>query len=360
MTTDMLFYELLQVAVSGRESLSVTPTADEWEALYDSCKRQTLVGIGYVAMRKLPSEQWPPRRTVMRWAGLAEKIKCRNLMISDECAAVCRVVCDDGLHACVLKGQSNLVHYGDIGMYRTPGDIDLWVWSSRNRVSDVIEYAKKKSDGSTEVNYHHSDCPLSRITEVEVHHRPSWMSAPWCNGRLQRFCRSHQSDIVQYEGFYVPSSDFDAVYQLVHIYRHLFSEGIGLRQLLDYFMLLKDIDEDTRDASMRMLCSFGMRRFVGAVMWVLQEVFALGREHMLCDPDMKNGRFLLTEIMLAGNFGHADERIKVTRNENRLKWGWMKLARNMKFIGAYPEEVLCEPLFRVYHWMWRHFKFWKI
>ena len=37
----------------------------------------------------------------------------------------------------------------------------------------------------------------------------------------------------------VPSDEMNRVYMLVHMYRHVFSEGIGLRQMMDYAMLLK-------------------------------------------------------------------------------------------------------------------------
>ncbi len=36
----------------------------------------------------------------------------------------------------------------------------------------------------------------------------------------------------------VPTPVFNAVYQLTHIYNHLFYEGIGLRQLLDYHYVM--------------------------------------------------------------------------------------------------------------------------
>ena len=40
-----IFFELLQVAVGTRSRLSVVPTAEEWQALYDMAARQTLIGV---------------------------------------------------------------------------------------------------------------------------------------------------------------------------------------------------------------------------------------------------------------------------------------------------------------------------
>lgn len=380
--SENLFFELLQVAIGSRNRLSSTPTLEEWDDIQELCKKQTMVGIGFVGMKRLPQEQWPQdRRFIMRWTMRAEKIKTRNEKINTECIFLTKGLAKEELHSCILKGQSNLKYYNTLlESYRTSGDIDIWVWSDRGKVSDVIQYVLSRDDKAT-VYYHHSNGNIFRHvvkkTDTEIHHRPSWMSAPWRNKVFQRFCNEHKNDISKYpieisEGkkafFYVPSVEFDAVYQLVHIYRHLFNEGIGLRQMLDYYMVLINLTPSlskgerkgcSQKEAMKVLSDLGMERFTSAVMWVLQEVFAMKAEYLLCEPKEKEGRFLLKEIMLAGNFGHEDERYTITREENVVRWGLMKLKRNMKFLTSYPEEVICEPLFRVFHWAWRTFKLWR-
>lgn len=378
---ERLFFELLQVAIGTRNRLSSTPTLEEWEDIQEICRKQTMVGIGFMGMKKLPQEQWPQnRKFIMRWTMRAEKIKVRNEKVNTECVWLTKWLAKENLHSCILKGQANLKNYSptqtlDLGMYRTPGDIDVWVWSDSGKVSDVIQYVLARDDKAA-VYYHHSDGDFlshsaQEKTEIEIHHRPSWMSAPWRNKVFQRFCEEHKNDISRYqielpEGgeayFHVPSVEFDAVYQLVHIYRHLFYEGIGLRQMLDYWTLLSSLKgrSDAKTEAYCIICKLGMKRFAGAVMWVLAEVFgAECKDCLLCEPNEKDGRFLLKEIMLAGNFGHDDERYTITREENIVRWGIMKLKRNMKFLTSYPEEVICEPLFRVFHWTWRTFKLWR-
>ena len=46
-----------------------------------------------------------------------------------------------------------------------------------------------------------------------------------------------------------------------------------------------------------------MERFVGAVMWVLQTVFRMEEKYLLASADEKEDRFLLNEVLMAGNFG---------------------------------------------------------
>lgn len=108
---------------------------------------------------------------------------------------------------------------------------------------------------------------------------------------------------------------------------------------------------------MYVLGRLGMKRFASAVMYVLQKVFAMPNAYLLCVPDAKAGAFLLDEIMLAGNFGQYDDRVE--RGKHNAQNVWVKMKRNWKFLKYYPEEVIWEPLFRVYHHYWRTWKLWK-
>jgi hypothetical protein len=144
------------------------------------------------------------------------------------------------------------------------------------------------------------------------------------------------------------------VYILVHIYRHLFEEAIGLRQLLDYYFVLQQgFTEVEHEETLRTLRSLGMMRFTRAVMWVLQEVFGMPDRYLLTSPDAKEGRFLLDEIMLAGNFGKHDERMQRAAGEGTFRWGLRKVLRNFRFVRSYPSEVLWSPIFKVWHLFWR-------
>lgn len=387
---NVFFFELLQVAIGNREVLSGVPSPEEWEEIYETAKKQTLVGITFKGVEKLPQEQLPPRTRIRQWFVKADKIRKKNEKMNVECAKTCYVLAKAGFHSCIIKGQANLRNYGqrpsppplkcgfeandsggseevDLGWYRTSGDIDVWAWGKTGKVSDVIKYCESLQE-DVDPHYHHVDCCLIGESETEVHYRPSWMCVPWRNRAFQKFCNKHKMNvercpIVLPDGrktfFFVPSREFDAVYQLVHIYRHLFAEGIGLRQMLDYCMVLQQLCKEQRVSSYSVLCKLGMKSFVAATMYVMQEVFGMKDEYMLCASNKKRGQFLLKEIMLAGNFGHEDERYTITREENVLRWGVMKLKRNMKFVTSYPEEVLCEPLFRVFHWAWRTLKLWK-
>ena len=296
----------------------------------------------------------------------------------------------------------------DLSSYRTPGDIDIWLCAERDK---MLEYVRQHVPDCKPV-YHHVDFPVVEGLDIEVHFTPTWMNSPVTNRRLQRFFRSFNSqqnishtDCTDYTDSIscqqdlntiaqnthccarvghpdgnskqhnderltfneqrsqelransqllpVPSLAFDRVYILVHIYRHLFAEGIGLRQLLDYyFVLCQGCTEEERKETMRTLRSLRMQRFAAAVMWVLQQVFGMDDRYLITAPDEREGRFLLSEIMLAGNFGQYDERLQHQRGEGRLHWGLRKVKRNFRFVRSYPSEVLWSPIFKLWQFFW--------
>ena len=53
MNIDNIFFELIQVAIGNRICLSHSPTAEEWKALYEIAKKQSLVGVCFAGVQRL-------------------------------------------------------------------------------------------------------------------------------------------------------------------------------------------------------------------------------------------------------------------------------------------------------------------
>ena len=153
-------------------------------------------------------------------------------------------------------------------------------------------------------------------------------------------------------GLIVPTTDFNIVYLLLHIYRHLLDEGVGMRQLMDYYFALKALAPSQKGICYETICSFGMKRIASAVMWIMQEVFGIDQEHLLCAPNSREGKSLLNEVMTAGNFGHYDVRVE-HGHSGAFGRGWENFCRNIRFVTKYPDEVLWAPFWKLWHWGWR-------
>lgn len=391
------FFELIQVAVGCREKLTYTPTTDEWNELFALSKKQSLVAITFIGLKKQrelkASEDgacWPDKKTYLKWLGLSSTIVQRNRDLNTKSKELCSMLEREGFEPVVLKGQANQELYSEgLRMCRTAGDIDLWVrpkadsrtkggsFDDRFGKETVIRYVLQHTPESQRervidnMRQHHIDYPYFADVEVEVHFTPAYLRSPFKNRRLQRWFQENKDDCYMSPlGFKVGGVGFNAVYQMVHIYKHLFSEGIGLRQLLDYYFVLWRLDMvrnrqsaddeepyegaiSSNEEIMKTLSNLGMKRFASAVMWVLQEVFAMPSSYLICSPNEKAGRFLLDEIMLAGNFGKYDERQKGMRSASKLKRFFMLTCRNWRFFRQYPSEVFWDPFCRAYNVAWR-------
>ena len=471
-----LEFEFIQVAMGLRERLSAVPSVHEWQVLFEFCKRQSLLGVGFAAVDRLHKVGVDcPSAIRLKWYGYALQIERMNEKLNMQCGEITKRYEHDGLRCCILKGQGNLLNYPEsLSMRCTPGDIDIWCitppsglsmpnaslrdYTNYHGINAVMEYVRmqyrlKGTDVHPKVCYHHIEAPSMDGTEVEVHYRPAFLRSPLRNWRMQRWFERHADECMKNKthlGFSMMTSSVNVVYQMCHLYTHIFEGGIGLRQLMDYYFALKVWHNDvmeckdlksqgmwseglgkavmSKEEVMAVLRSFGMGKFAGAVMWVLNEVFGGANENenenekenhnenenekcprrtqrdtdggsqadfvgecesseikqilngcpqaddggerklkrinrelkennfvpwMICEPNEKEGKKLLAEIMKGGNFGQYDTRDAALKKGGMVKHGLWKLKRVMRLVISYPEEALWEPVFRVWHLGWR-------
>lgn len=354
--TEYYLLDLLRFTLNGK-SFNHSLSNDEWKTIYELAKKQTLTGILLEGIKKLPKEQCPPKQVLLQWFTNVENIRKRNQELNRLVIKVSQKFKKDGFKSVILKGQGNALLYPE-PLLRTSGDIDIWLDASKK---DIIKYVRKYCPNE-EIVYHHAEFPVMKACNIEVHFTPSWMNNYFKNKKLQKLFREFKDKQFTHEvslpdskeKICIPTIEFNRIYILLHIYRHLFDEGIGLRQILDYYYVLKqECSEEEKANSYKWIKELGMQRFCSAVMYMMQEVFGLESKYLICAPSVKEGKFLLDEIMRAGNFGKYDERIVRKQNESHLHKYIRKIKRNLRFIKSYPNEVLWNPIFRLWQYCWR-------
>ena len=307
-----IFFELLQVSLGTRDKLSRMPSAAEWGRLFGEAERQAVAGLMLGGLERMPAEQWPPLEVKLEWIGESQAIESQNKLLNAEVRRLTEVFAAEGRRSAILKGQANALLYPN-RFSRQSGDIDIWVEGGRKSVKELLDRLEM-TDEHTHSAYHHLHLsPNDQGIVVEVHFRPSSGNHnPWTNRRLQRFLNDEILRLTTCEeGFCVPSVTFALVMQLAHIQRHFFGEGVGMRQIVDYFLLLRSSTAEERSVVSRHLRSFGLLHSAGALMWMLSETLRMEEELMLCEPDEKRGRQLLSDVMEGGNFGSYSERLQI-------------------------------------------------
>ena len=183
----------------------------------------------------------------MTWMGKAQQIRRQNMKVNAVAGKLFSMLREDGLRCCILKGQGNALMYPN-PYSRTPGDIDVWIHASRER---IIEYASKKFELEDDIRLQHLETSLDGVP-VELHFFPCSMNNPIYHTRLQKWFRrnadlqcSHIVGLPDGAGdIAIPTTAFNVIYQLMHLYHHFFDEGIGMRQIIDYFLVVNDFSKN--------------------------------------------------------------------------------------------------------------------
>lgn len=359
MDINSLFFSLLRLGAGLTDSIELSVmNRTLWASVFSMAQKQSVAGIMMDAVNRLPDMTMKPDRDLLlKLLGMGMEIEKRNMIVNREAVKWYEFFRMRGYNAVLLKGQG-VAHFYPNPLHRTPGDIDLWVIGEKNGIRRL---AKDELDAG-EVTYHHIGVHDGGLAELEIHTTPSWMYSYPKNRRLQRMFAQWTGSDREIElpdaGLVrVPSDEMNRVYMLVHMYRHVFSEGIGLRQMMDYAMLLKrGCTEEEKAVFYRQAKELNLHGFAGAVMYVMERVFGMDKSCLLTEPDSKRGEKLLEEIMAGGNFGKYDEKIDRTIKSNSAMSFLTRNIRNFRLLREYPEEVLWGPAFKVWHWVWRKMK----
>ena len=369
-------FELIKIAIGIRGELSRQLTDVEWTELHSECVRQNVLGIAFVGIQRLPDEQLPPSALYAKWKHEAEVIKERFDLINKRYREACETYEKQGVGCCVLmpspaqvrgerlevsdqteeirgeglevRGERLEIRGGD------PKDIDILCWTDKDKEGKrmVVEYVNFRYVASThhikpKVLRQHMDWNTGSFPG-DVRFEFSYFNSPLHDRRFLAWVEKKTFSVSPQkgeDGYPVPSDAFNAVYLLIHLYRKLFCEAIRFGHLYDYYMVLRSLNGSEREEVMQVIGRLGMKKFAGAVMYVLQTVFGMPDECLLCKPNNRNGSFVLSMTMLAGDYTRNIERTRTLSHLGRIGHHLYWLKRNRPFLTQYPAEV-CFELYR--------------
>lgn len=440
------FFDFLRFCIGSDKEIPDSLKEADWKELYAIAQKQCLVGILFDGIKKLPAEHVGMKKELLlQWMAESQMLEKANVRLNDAVIQVSEWFRKKGFRTCILKGQGNTLMYPN-PYSRTPGDIDIWMEGGDKRVISFVRSISPHEKAC----YHHIEFPSYKGVEVEVHYRPSFLLCFWHNRKLQKYYDrvkedqfSHRVMLGEQGEIAIPTVEFNIIFQLTHIYSHLMNEGIGLRQLVDYYYVLCDFYKvyqnfsnpsvslskgsstfspspsssgsgdvtapsrcseplrskdggpskvspncagwDRRDAIGDMtsataststdtsataarssfaanssaaidrvqkeLKELGLWKFARGIMYIMQEVFGMPASQLIVPPNEKYGKFVLNEVLEAGNFGRHDARNRFGRSQ--LGHNLQRVYRDIRLVRYFPAEALCEPLFRIWHFFWR-------
>ena len=248
------FFAFLKYCLGYKENMSRVIAGMNWHELYSFASKQALLGLCFEGIERL-GEEYPEelkrnpigRELLMTWMGKAQQIRRQNMKVNAVASKLFSMLREDGMRCCVLKGQGNALMYPN-PYSRTPGDVDVWIEASRER---IMEYAQKKFELEDDIRLQHLETSLDGVP-VELHFFPCSMNNPIYHARLQKWFRrnadlqcSHIVGLPDGAGdIAIPTTAFNVIYQLCHLYHHFFDEGIGMRQIIDYFLVVNNFSKN--------------------------------------------------------------------------------------------------------------------
>ena len=407
-----IFFDFLRFCIGSAKEIPGSLKEVDWKELYAIAKKQCLVGVLFDGINKLPAEHVGMKKELLlQWMAESQMLEKANVRLNDAAIQVSEWFRKKGFRTCILKGQGNALMYPN-PYSRTPGDIDIWVEGGDKRVISFVRSISPHEKAC----YHHIEFPSYKGVEVEVHYRPSFLLCFWHNRKLQKYYErvkedqfSHRVMLGEQGEIAIPTMEFNLIFQLTHIFSHLMNEGIGLRQLLDYYYVLCDFykvyqnfsnpsvslskgsstfspspsssgsgdvtallgarnryalrladhQRSTPDCAgwdrlgvlQKELKELGLWKFAGGIMYIMQKVFGMPASRLIVPPNEKYGKFVLNEVLEAGNFGRHDARNRFGRS--KLGHNLQRVYRDIRLVRYFPGEALCEPLFRIWHFFWR-------
>lgn len=249
------FFSILQAAIGKSVRLPHSLSDDEWQEMFELAQKQALLGIAFEGVKKLPQEYWPKGGMVLKWTMATEAIKHRNRQTTDVCLRLTEIMSKEGFDICILKGQANHVYYDrlidgvSLGMQRVCGDVDAWIWPKEkilHPVKSIIDYCQRKNILISLCHLHAEVKPIGGVP-VEIHFRPSFLNAPWRNRSFQKVFKVAVFENAKIDDIGIVKKlrvDYDLIFQMNHIFRHLLDEGVGMRQVLDFYVLLKEYNKE--------------------------------------------------------------------------------------------------------------------
>ncbi len=323
------FLTLLQSGLWGRDPVTedfAGLSDEEWDEIFRMSGRQTVTGIVFDGICRLPEESQPSERQFAGWVVAVDMIETGNRRMNAALKELAALFAGNGLWPVLLKGQ------GIAALYPTPahrecGDIDFYFSSHR-----PLSLPKRPSSEVT------NDCPFDRLRDraeeiieskgikvsrmpdgslsyswkgIEIEHHPSVVDLN--SPRLKNWVKTLDNDpgFVPSSlagGLWEPSPELNALLLNTHILKHAIGKGIGLRQMCDLAMAYHRMSEEEKSAE-RGERIFSLYRQAGILKWsrllhsFLVGVIGLPEEELPYSERDVDYAPLMTVVEEGGNFG---------------------------------------------------------
>lgn len=354
------FFSLLRSGLWDIEpDLELFSKTVDWKSILVISEKQTVIGVVFDGILKLPSEMQPPQKLMHKLVQYVIQIEQSHELLNKQLVDVVPKMQAEGIQAILLKGQGVAQNYPN-PIRRQCGDIDLFVGEQNCvRAMELLVSLGADPDNKTQKKSpKHESFYLNKVN-IELHFLIEKLRNPIFNKRFQAWSKDHLKTnnlntwTIAGVNISLPPIDFNALYIFNHAYHHFIAGGIGLRQLCDWALFLYKYNHQiNKDRLLKTLKDFGLLKPWQVFGCILVKEIGLSKDDFPFYAKKYNddSRKVLNLILEVGNFGeHTTENRKHPSGylTGKLHSLYIKQKYLLKILPVFPRDVLT---FYVWYW----------
>lgn len=344
-----VFISLVKAAVTGE--VATLCGVPDWDKIYTLAAQHGVLALVFDAIATLPTEQQPPKALKMQWIASIANIERRYNYQKSAAMNLAEQFHNNGIKTYVLKGFA-IAGYYPKSEHRECGDLDCFLGGEYERGNCLAESLGAKV---TREYYKHSIIYYKKLM-VENH---QFCIAIRGSRTLKDFERHLETIISQgatnidESHLIKPSADFNALFLAVHAMTHFLVEGIKVRHIVDWAMLLKAEQENIDWKEFyKWADRMHLTRFADAMTAISAEHFGL----QISNPDIHTSSPYAERILRdtiensegIHNKGYSAWKSRFMQIKNRFSFAW-------KYHQIYQKSLLWELLKSVFAFLFeRH------
>ncbi len=302
-----MFFQLIRLGLGTENIIEGNVASDCWLDTYSLAVRQGVGAFLFGGLQKaigageIPADS-VPTEVKMKLFAHTRQVEKHCITQFKTAAALADIYAMQGIRTVVLKGIAAGMNYPQPN-YRPCGDLDCFLMGDYERGNVVAEQHGAKVERDF---YKHSHIFYKGLM-VENH---QFCTSIRGSKRTKAFERLLQS-LLRDEGtikigdanLECPSPMFNALFLTHHAYRHFLSEGIALRHLCDWAMLIHQQGNEVDWVSFNNYCElYGMKRFADTMTRLSAKLLHIDvpASYKIDKNDMLDD-YLLHEILYGGS-----------------------------------------------------------
>ena len=348
------FLELLRAGLWGTKAdANLFKENTDWKAILRIAKEQTVQVIIADGIETLSEEIWPPKQAMLSLMMLRIKIQQMHHLLNTTLNQITEALNAENIPSVLLKGQGVAQNYR-IPTSRACGDIDLYIGEDNyQKACDIVRKLNPEKQEYTPESEQHMHLELNGVT-IEVHRIASTINQ---KSKAEDFAKWTKAATIENEGtnydnigmqIRLPESTFNAFFILYHAVRHMFSEGVGFRQICDWSMFLHKHHQEINIEELKTkLKEYRLEQIWTEFCILAHKAIGVPTGDIPLYPSDDNStktESLTNHIFISGNFGHYDINGRDPHQTNYLKrkWRsfWFQSSRLLKLFRLFPTFTL--------------------